>query len=127
MSIEQHRATAGQTPPGLNLLRHFAEQSTVRVRIGVNKHQPIPAGRRRAGIARPRDLIDWLSHHGRSRRAGNFRRPVGGVIVANNQFRLPSALPELRAGGLDAGKSLANEPLFIESRNIDGDSQAINL
>src|SRR6266568_815893 len=37
MSIECHRAPAGQTAPGLNLLRHFAEQSTARVRIGVNK------------------------------------------------------------------------------------------
>ncbi len=127
MSIKHHGATAGQTAPGLNLLRHFTEQSDAWVRIGVNEHQPLATGRCGPGIARPRDLIDWLSYHGRSRPAGNLGRPVGGIIIANNQFRLPSALPELRAGGLDAAKGFANEPLFIEGRNNDGDFQRINL
>ncbi len=64
----------------------FTKKLFTRVRIGVDKQQPVAARLRRAGIAGARDLVHWLEHHFRAGRACDLRRPVGRVVIANDEF-----------------------------------------
>ena len=52
--------------------------------------QPVAGGGRRAGVAGAGDLVDGLEHHTCSGGAGDFRRAVGGIVIADDQFALPS-------------------------------------
>ena len=92
--IHPDRHPAGQTATGTDLLRNFGKQSGVGTRIRIHKNQPVAGGRRRAAIPGAGDLIDRLEHNGCARRARDFGRAVGGIVVAHNQFKVPAALRE---------------------------------
>jgi len=58
------------------------------MRIRIHKNQPGAGGRRRAAVSRAGNLVDRLENHRCGRRARIFRRPVGGIVVADNQFKI---------------------------------------
>ena len=92
--IHPDRHSAGQAAAGIDLLRNFGKQSGARTRIRVHKNQPVAGGRRRAAIPGAGDLIDRLEHNGGARRARDFGRAIGGIVVAHNYFKIPAALRE---------------------------------
>ena len=110
---------AGQTPAGLDLFRHVREQFRARLRIRVHENQPVAGGRRRAGIPGAGDLIDRLKHDGCARRARDFRRPVGGIVVADDEFALPTALGEDFHRRFHRCERPAEQPFLVERGNDD--------
>ena len=120
MFVQPDGRAAGQTSTGNNLLRDIRKKFRAGMRIGIHKNQPVPGRRRRAGIARAGDLVDRLEHDNRARRARDFRRAVGRVVVAHDQFNLPAALRERTRRRFDLRKRFAEQPFFVERRNDDG-------
>ena len=88
--FEADGTAAGQAAARLNFFGDLGEQAIARPGVGVDEHQPVPGCARRAGIARPADLIDRLEHHLGTRGARDLRRPVGRVVVADDQLNMPS-------------------------------------
>lgn len=87
------------------------------MRIGVHKNEPVAAGRRRAGIPRARNLVDRFKHNICARRISDFRRAVGGVVVAHDQFNLPAARRECARRRFDLPERRTEQPLLVECRN----------
>ena len=71
-----------------------ANSSRARTRICVHKNQPVAGGRRRAAIAGAGNLIERFKDNHCARCMGYFRRAIGGIVVANNQFKFPTAQTE---------------------------------
>jgi len=115
--IQPHRRAAGQIFAGLDLFRHVREQSGAGMRVRVHKNQPVAGGRRRAAVSRAGNLVDRLENHRRARRARDFRRPVGGIVVADNQFKIPAPLRERSRRRFDLRERTAEQPLFVERGN----------
>jgi len=113
------RATC-QTIAGADFFCHVGKQFRAGMGIGVHKNQPVASGRRRPGISRSGDLIDRLKYDGCARRPRDFRRPVIGVIVADDQFGFPSASRERAARRLDLHEGFAQQFFLVEGRNDDG-------
>ena len=65
------------------------------------------------------EAIEWARGEG----ADDFRRAVGGVIIADDQFGFPMGAGESSAGGLHVAQGFAEQAFFIEGRNDDGDFQ----
>ena len=120
LSIPTKGRAAGHAIPRAYFVHHVGEQFRAGMGIRVHKDQPVAGRRRRTGIPRTGDLADQLEHNGCSRRPRNFRRPVIGVIVADDQFGFPSASRERAACRLDLREGSAQQFFFVEGRNDDG-------
>ena len=94
---------AAATGAGLNLLCRVGKQFHAGMGIGVHKNQPVAGGRRRPGIPGAGDLIDWFKYNRRAGSSRDFRRAVGGIVVAHDQFDLPAALRECARRRFDRG------------------------
>lgn len=121
--FESNRATARQAVPGLNLLRDFLEQRRAGMRIRINEQEPVAGGDLCAAIAGTGDLIDRLADDGSSASAGNFGGAIGGIVVADDQFRFPVELAESDARRLHASERFTQQPLFVEGGNDNRDLQ----
>ena len=119
--VEPHQAATASTLARLNSLRCSREEFGARKRVRIDKNQPIARGHRRSAISSSRDLIDRLEHNRGTGATRQFSSPVGGVVVANNDFRTPTKLIKSSAGGFDRRERLVDELLFVEGRNNYGD------
>jgi len=126
LCVQLYRSTAGNAPSRNNLVRHFAEQRRVWIRVRVHEDKPVAAGRRGAAISRASDLIDRLKDNLRSGGACDLRRSIRGVVVANDQLGLPSTTHELCRPVLHAGERMRDEAFLIECRDDDRDLHALH-
>jgi len=125
--VQPHRRTAGQTFAGTDLIRDFAEQARARMRIRIYKDQPVTGRRRCAAIARATDLIERLEHNFRAGGPGDFGSTVGGIIIANDEFKFPAALSESAGSGLNFRQRTREQFFFVESGHDHGDFHAANV
>jgi len=125
--VQPDRRAARETLAGKNLRRDIGKQFRAGMRIGVHKSQPVAGRCVRAGISRASNLVDRLKHNGRARRARDFRRAVGGIVVADDQFALPADFCESICRLFDLRERGAQQSFFIEGRNDDGNFQCHNL
>ncbi len=91
--------------------------------VRIDEKQPVARGARGAGVLRQRNLVHRLEHHRRTCGERHFRRPVGGVVVADNQLRRPPSLSKRRRRGLDARERHTQARLLVVGGNDDGDLQ----
>jgi len=119
--VQPDGRTAGETLIRKNLIRDIGEQFRARMRIGIHKNHPVAGRRRRAGIPRAGNLIDRLKHDVRARRIRDVRRAVGGIVVAHDQFNLPSALRKSTSRRFDLGERCAEQSFLVERRNNNRD------
>src|SRR4051794_32900923 len=92
--IHLHRATTRQNFSALDLLRDFAEKFRRWMRIGIHKNQPIARRGGGSAISRARNLVDWFENNFGSGGAGKFRGAVGGIVIADDEFGLPTETDE---------------------------------
>ena len=123
LAVELYRAAPGHARTHVHLICHFAKQFLARMRIGINEQQPLPARCRRPAVPRPRNLVQRLKNHRRPGRSRNLRRAIGRIVVTDNQLGRPAALGKYPHRRLDLSQRLANQPLFVERGNDDGNFQ----
>ena len=112
--IKLHSGAAGQATAGTDLLRDCGKERFAGKRIGIDKDQPIAARDPGAGITRTANLIERLKNHPGSSLPRNFRGPVSGIVVADDQFKVPSALHESIRSGNDFRKRTGEEFFLVE-------------
>jgi len=118
--IPANGRAAGHAIAGADFFHHVDEQFRAGMGIRVHKDQPVAGRRRRTGISRAGDLVDRFKHNGCSRRPCNFRRPVMGIIVTDDQFAFPVSLCECAARRLDLSECFGQKFFLIEGRDNDG-------
>ena len=94
------------------------------MRVGVHENQPVAGGRRRAGIAGAANLVERLEHHFCARRAGDLAGAVGGIVVADDEFKFPAASGERRRRRFNFCERGAEEFFLVERGDDDGDFHA---
>jgi len=112
--FETDGAAAGEALAGGDLRGDVVEERGAGVRVGVDEDEPIAGGGAGATIARAADLVDGLEDDPGAGGPGDFRRAVGGVVVAHDEFGGPSAPGEGSHRAPDVAKGFAQEPLFVE-------------
>src|SRR5471032_1851942 len=127
MFIQPEGRAARETLTRLDGFNHIRKQFRAGMRVSVHEHHPVASGLRRAGIPRPRDLINWLKYDGRASSARDLRRAVGGVVVAHDHFHLPTALRKGFRPRLDARERFAEQPFLVERRDDDGNFHCANV
>jgi hypothetical protein len=125
--FEADGAAAGEASAGGNLRRDVVEERGAGVGVGIDEEEPIAGGGLGAAIAGAADLVDGLKDDAGSGGAGDFRGAVGGIVVADDEFRLPSPPGKGAHGGADVAKGFAQELFFVERRNYDGDEHTNTL
>ena len=91
--VQPHRRAAGEIFAGNNCFGDIGKKFRAWLRVRVHKNQPVAGRRRRAGIRRAGNLIsDGFKHDYCARPPCDFRRAVGGIIVAHDQFKFPATL-----------------------------------
>src|SRR5439155_7714379 len=112
--LQLDRYSSGQAFPGLDLFHDLDKKFCAGLRVCINKNQPISGSRPCAAVAGPRDLIDRLEHHGRSRGARNFGGTVGRIVVANDDLGPPATLMKNRQCRLHLTQCRSDEPFLIK-------------
>ena len=97
------------------------------MRIGVHKNKPVAGGNAGAAVAGAADLIDRLENHFRAGSAGDVGGAVGGVLVADDQFKFPAARGEGGGGGFNFRERCTEEFFLIEGGDDDGNSHAVKI
>ena len=96
--VHTERGAASRAAPVPDGRRHVGEQFRGGVRVRIIEDEPVARRRGGPGIAGPRDLIDRLEDHRGAGRSRDLSRPIGGIVVANYNLRLPSTQPKSRRG-----------------------------
>ncbi len=122
--FEADGAAAGEAAAGGDLRGDVVKEGGARVRVGVDEDEPVAGGGFGAAIARAADLVDGFEDDAGSGGAGDFRGAIGGVVVAHDEFALPSAPGKGGHGIADLAKGFAEELFFIERRDDDGDAHS---
>src|ERR1039458_6801252 len=91
------------------------------MRVGVHKNQPVAGGGGGAGVPRAGNLVDRLEHDAGPGGA------VGGIVVADEEFKFPAEPGEGTGGGADLGPRRAEELLLVEGGDDDGNLHAANI
>ena len=123
--VEFDRATSGNATPFGDRIANVFKQCVARVRIRVDKDQPVARGKTGAAIACPANLIYRLKNDVRAARAGNFCRAIGGIVIANNGLKFPMPRRNGVSRREDALQRGREEFLLVESRYDDGDLHAV--
>src|SRR5579862_1043989 len=126
VAVRGDGAAAGQAGAAFDRRPEVAEQTRAGRRVRVDEHQPLSIRDRGTAVARAGNLVVRLEHDPRTRSAGDFRRAVGGVVVANDEFPARGIVERLRRR-LDAFERRAEQALFVERRDDDGKLQARSL
>jgi len=93
------------------------------MRVRIDEQEPIPLCDGSTAISRPGDLVDGFEHDDRARRLCDLARPVGGVIVTDDDFVIPTS-PDKHVGCLcDFGQRYCQKLLLVERGNDDGNVQ----
>src|SRR4026207_2021416 len=99
-------------------LADIFEERTAWVRIRIDKDQPVARGNARTPVARPANLIDRLENHSRAARAGNPRRRIRGIFIADDDFVFP--LPGRNGmGRREDALERGGEQLLLVERGYD--------
>ncbi len=99
----------------MDLLRHLGEECRARLGIRVHEDQPVAGSRRGAGVPGPCDLIHRFEDNLCARRPGQFRRPICGVVVANDGVRFPAESSERFTRQPNVSQRLADQALLVEA------------
>jgi hypothetical protein len=83
------------------------------LRVRIHENEPIAHRRRGAGVAGASNLIDRFKDDVRAFFARERGGKVGRVVIADNDFRLPSEFVKALASAFDGAQSLDNEFLLI--------------
>jgi hypothetical protein len=114
IAFQFHRAATGEASTGFDATRDVGEKLRARMRIRVHKNQPVSGRGGSSGIAGAGDLVDGLESDNRSCGLRQFRRSIFGIVIANDDFRLPVFLRKHRERQLNVLQSFTNQPFFIE-------------
>lgn len=125
--VQAHRATPSQAPAQFHLRRHFGKQLHRRVRVGIDENKPVSRRGCRPGITGAGDLIDRFKNHGCARGARDFGGGVRGIVIANDQFRFPSAPGKAAHGLADFPQGGRQQLFFVECRDYDRNFHRIKL
>ena len=113
--VQFHCATARQTISLINLICHLAKQFARRIRIRIDKNEPVALSRFSAAITRASNLVNGFKYHRRSLRAGQFGRSIGRVVIANDQLPFPPAFVKGSARSSHLRERSLDQLLFVES------------
>ena len=127
IAFQTYRGPTGETAARLDLFRDFSKQGCVRQRIRINEDKPVPGGRRRAGVPCPGDLVHRLEHDRGSGCPRNLRRPVGGIVVTNDEVRGPARFCERGQRGIHRTQRAGQQSFLVEGGNDDGNFQRDKL
>ena len=117
--FEADGAAASEAAASFNGGGDVIEERGAGVRVGVDEDEPVAGGGGGAAIARATDLVDGFKDDLGAGGAGDFRGAVGGVVVANDEFGLPSAPGKGGHGVLDVAKGFAQKAFFVEGGDDD--------
>lgn len=127
MAIEFHSATASETFAGGNLVGDALEERWARMRVGIDKDEPIAGSGGCAGVSGAGDLVDGFEDDFRSGRLGDLGGLVCRVVVADDEFGFPAPLRECGKRGVNVAQSFAQAPFFVVGWDDDRDFQTIDL
>lgn len=118
--IELDGATSGNGTTFFDGITNIFEQWAARVRIGIDKDQPLAGGDAGTAVARPTNLIYRLENDSRATGGRNFRRAIGGIVVADDDLIFPVASRHGVSRAEDAFERGGKEFLLIECRYDNG-------
>ena len=122
-AFEADGDAAGEALAGGDLGGDVVKEFGAGVGVGVDEDEPIAGGGCGAAIAGAANLADGLEDDVGTSGAGDFGGAVGGVVIANDEFGLPTASGEGGEGGVDLAEGFAEEAFFVEGGNYDGNAQ----
>jgi len=85
------------------------------MRIRIHKNQPVTRRRFRAAIPCAGNLIDGFEDDRCARFTRQLRRPVSGIVIADDEFCLPAVPVKGHGRGFYLAQGFANQPLFVET------------
>src|SRR5688572_12836466 len=103
VEVHCHRRAAADAA-GCDFAHHVAEEPGIGVGVRIDEDEPVAPRSGGAAIAGARDLVMRLEDDRRTGSAGEFRRAVSGVVVAEDELGTPSCIGEGMHRAADGGK-----------------------